>query len=63
MSGKGFIFVTPSMTLVSVLHVLNLAANLLSIAHITIELNCRVSFFLLLLLLSGPSHGEDDWQW
>jgi hypothetical protein len=30
------------MTLTSVLHVPNLVANLLSIVHITIELNCRV---------------------
>jgi hypothetical protein len=32
--GKGFVSVTPSMTLASVLHVPNLAANLLSIARI-----------------------------
>jgi hypothetical protein len=61
-SGKGFVSVTPSMTLASVLHVPNLVANLLSIARIIIELNCRV-FLLLLLLFSGPSHEEDDWQW
>jgi hypothetical protein len=41
-SGKGSISVTPSMTLASVLHVPKLAANLLSITRITIELNCRV---------------------
>jgi hypothetical protein len=39
-SGKGSVSVTPSMTLASVLHVPNLIANLLSIARITIELNC-----------------------
>jgi hypothetical protein len=33
------------MTLTSVLHVPNLVANLLSIARITIELNCRVIFY------------------
>jgi hypothetical protein len=43
--GKGSVSVTPSMTLTSVLHVPNLAANLLSIARITIELNCRVIFY------------------
>jgi hypothetical protein len=45
-SGKGFVSVTPSMTLAFVLHVTNLVANLLSIARSTIELNCRViSYF------------------
>jgi len=39
-SGKGFVSVTLSMTLTFFLHVPNLVANLLSIAHITIELNC-----------------------
>jgi hypothetical protein len=33
------------MTLSSILHVPNLAANLLSIARITIELNCRAIFY------------------
>jgi hypothetical protein len=33
------------MTLSSVLHVPDLTANLLSIAHITLELNCRVIFY------------------
>jgi hypothetical protein len=33
------------MTLVSILHVPNLAGNLLSIVRITIELNCRVIFY------------------
>lgn len=33
------------MTLTSILHVPNLAANLLSIVRITIELNCRVIFY------------------
>jgi hypothetical protein len=60
-SGKGSISVTPSITLSSVLHVPDLAANLLSIACITLKLNYRVIFLLLLLLFSGPSHGEDDW--
>jgi len=40
-SSKGSIF----MTLASVLHVPNLTANLLSIACITIELNCCVIFY------------------
>jgi hypothetical protein len=44
-SGKGSVSVAPSMTLASVLHVPNLAVNLLSIARITIELNCRVIFY------------------
>jgi hypothetical protein len=45
-SGKRFVSVTPSMTLAFVFHVPNLVANLLSIARITIELNCRViSYF------------------
>jgi len=44
-SGKGSVSVSPSMNLASVLHVPNLAANLLSIARITIELNCRVIFY------------------
>jgi hypothetical protein len=44
-SGKGSVFVTPSMTLAFVLHVPYLATNLLSIARITIELNCRVIFY------------------
>jgi hypothetical protein len=44
-SCKGFVSVTPFMTLAYVLHVPNLATNLLSIAHITIELNCRVIFY------------------
>jgi hypothetical protein len=44
-SSKGSVSVTPSMTLTSVLHVPNLAVNLLSIAHITIELNCHVIFY------------------
>jgi len=44
-SGKRSVSVTPSMTLASVLHVPNLAANLLSIARITSELNCRVIFY------------------
>jgi hypothetical protein len=43
--GKGSVLVTPSMTLTSVLHVPNLVANLLSIARIIIELNCRVIFY------------------
>ena len=43
--GKGSIVVTPSMPLSSVLHVPNLAANLLSIARITLELNCRAIFY------------------
>jgi hypothetical protein len=33
------------MTLSSVLHVPDLAANLLSIARITLELNCQVIFY------------------
>jgi hypothetical protein len=44
-SDKGSVFVTPFMTLTFVLHVPNLAANLLSIARITIELNCCVIFY------------------
>jgi hypothetical protein len=44
-SGKGSVFVTPSMTLSSVLHVPDLTANLLSIARITLELNCQVIFY------------------
>jgi hypothetical protein len=51
------------MTLSFVLHGPDLAANLLSIAHITLELNYFSNFLLLLLLLSRPSHGKDDWQW
>jgi hypothetical protein len=42
---KGSISVTPSMTLASILQVPNLATNLLSIARIAIELNCRVIFY------------------
>jgi hypothetical protein len=36
---KGFIYVTPPMTLSSVLHLPDFAVNLLSIARITLELN------------------------
>jgi len=43
--GKGSIVVTPSMPLSSVLHVPNLAANLLSITRITPKLNCRAIFY------------------
>jgi len=43
--GKRSISVTPSMTLSFVLHVPDFAANLLSIACITYELNCRVIFY------------------
>ena len=44
-SSKGSVSVTPAMTLSSVLHVPDLAANFLSIARITLELNCRVIFY------------------
>jgi hypothetical protein len=44
-SGKGFIFVTPSMSLSFVLHIPDFGANLLSIARIIHELNCRVVFY------------------
>lgn len=43
-SGKGSILVTASMYLSSVLHVPNLTNNILSIAQITVHLNCRVVF-------------------
>jgi hypothetical protein len=43
--GKGSIFVSPSMSLSYVLHIPDFAANLLSIARITCELNCRVIFY------------------
>lgn len=42
MSDKGYIYVSPSMLLSFVLHIPDFAANLLSIACITRELNCRV---------------------
>jgi len=45
MSSKISIYVTPSMTLSFVLHVPDFAANLLSIARITLELNCQVIFY------------------
>jgi hypothetical protein len=38
-SGKGYVFVTPSITLPPVLHVPDLPTNLLSIACATLELN------------------------
>jgi hypothetical protein len=44
-SGKGSIFVSSSMSLSSVLHIHDFAANLLSIACITRKLNCRVIFY------------------
>jgi transposase InsO family protein len=44
-SGKGSISVSPSMSLSSVLHIPDFAANLLSIARITRELNCRAIFY------------------
>jgi hypothetical protein len=44
-SGKGSVSVTPSMTLSYLLHVLDLAANLLSIARSTLELNCQANFY------------------
>jgi hypothetical protein len=44
-SGKGSISVTPYMSLSFVLHVPDFATNLLSIARITCELNCRVIFY------------------
>jgi hypothetical protein len=43
--GKWSVSIIPSMTLAFVFHVPNLAANLLSIARITIELNCCVIFY------------------
>jgi len=45
MSGKGSIPVIASMSLSSVLYVRNLENNLLSIARITIDLNCRRIFY------------------
>jgi hypothetical protein len=58
MSGKGSVSVTPSMTLASFLHVPNLAANLLSIARITIELNCRVIFYSTIASFKTYSRGR-----
>jgi hypothetical protein len=45
MSSKSSISVTPYMTLSYVLHVLDFASSLLSIVHITYELNCHVIFY------------------
>jgi hypothetical protein len=44
-SGKGSISISPSMSLSSVLHIIDFAANLLFIARITRELNCRAIFY------------------
>ena len=55
---------TPSMALSSVLHVPNLAANLLSIAHITLELNCQAifysSYYFFQDLTTGHMIGSDS---
>jgi hypothetical protein len=59
-SSKGSITVTPYMTLSYVLHIPDFAANLLSIAHITRELNCRIIFYSD-FFFPGPSHREDNW--
>ena len=42
--GQGFVYISPSLTLRSVLHVPNLNYNLLSIGKITKELNCSIEF-------------------
>ena len=47
--GKGSILVTPRLTLDSVLHVLNLPCNLLSISKLTKSLNCYLIIY--------PPHG------
>jgi hypothetical protein len=60
-SGEGSILVTPFMSLLSVLHIPNFVAKLLSIACITRELNYSHLLFRLLFLL-GPSDEEDNWQ-
>ncbi|GAV65858.1 hypothetical protein CFOL_v3_09372 [Cephalotus follicularis] len=44
-SGKGRVLCAPSISLSFVLHVLGLCANLLSIYHLCLELNCFVAFF------------------
>ncbi|GAV89532.1 hypothetical protein CFOL_v3_32946 [Cephalotus follicularis] len=44
-SGKGFVYCTPTISLSSVLQVPNLCVNLLSIYRITLDLNCCETFF------------------
>ena len=45
-SGKGNILVTHNITLSSVLHVLNMSCNLLSINKLKKSQNCSITFFL-----------------
>lgn len=47
--GKSSISITPFMTLSSILHVPDFAANLLSIMRITCELDCQVFFILIIV--------------
>ena len=44
-SENGLVYTTHSLFLSSILHVLSFAINLLSISHITCDLNCSVTFF------------------
>jgi hypothetical protein len=57
-SGKGSIPVTPFMSFTSVLNVPYLAHNLLSMARITADLNCRVIFLFSLLVLQNLVIGK-----
>lgn len=62
--GIGFIDVTPFMLLSSFLHVPDFAANLLSIACVTHDLNCRAIFYSRYCffhdLVTGKIIGRDN---
>ena len=59
-SSKGLVHTRHSLFFSSILHVLSVVSNLLSISRISRDLNYSLTFFSFLMCVSGSSNEGDD---